>query len=287
MVGCYCDEAMKVYLAGLHSRVYLRHHMKVHLAGVQFWGGKEGGPNTDHLNYRLPNTDAGESPPRLATLESFVYVKDWMLKHIREDWDFILDSGAFTFFGRDTNVNWREYVRSYTRFINENKVDKFFELDIETITDMATTEDLRKQIEDETGKQPIPVWRPLRGFDYWSRMIEEYPYVAISASGRYDSRWTRGPDGLRAINHLCQLAHKAGVKVHGLGYTKLESMPLVSFDSVDSTAWIFGNMTGKIYRFNGETMVKEAGEGRLRSKEAAVHNFLEWVKYQRYADANL
>ncbi len=250
-MGCYCDHAMKAHLAGVKR-----------------------------IKDRTPSLPT----KRVFTLESFVYVKPWMIKHINEDWDFILDSGAFTFFKGGDTIDWIDYVKRYCQFIKAHKINKFFELDIETITNMATTEDLRKRIEDITGKQPIPVWRPLRGIDYWHQMVEKYPYTAISASGRYDSAWTRRPGGKTAINKLCRIAHDAGGRVHGLGYTVLKNLPTIGFDSVDSTAWIFGNMTGHIYRFNGTTMVKETMAGRLRGRQVAVYNFAEWVKYQRYAE---
>jgi hypothetical protein len=61
------------------------------------------------------------------------------------------------------------------------------------------------------------------------------------------------------------------------------------FDSVDSTAWLYGNRGGFIFIFDGKTLQKRKcppGK-RLKSRAAAIHNFNEWVKFQKYAEAFL
>lgn len=67
-------------------------------------------------------------------LESFYYADKWTEKHIPFFKDFLLDSGAFTFFSSKTkNMNYEEYVDKYADFINRNNVTKFFELDIDKL----------------------------------------------------------------------------------------------------------------------------------------------------------
>lgn len=65
----------------------------------------------------------------------------------------------------------------------------------------------------------------------------------------------------------------------------------LDIDSVDSTAWLYGNMSGSIYKFNAKngTMDKtKAPEGKkIRSKLVAAHNFGEWVRFMKYARARL
>lgn len=117
-------------------------------------------------------------------------------------------------------------------------------------------------------------------------MCEEYDYVAIGGivSKEIDK------DDYKYFPWFINEAHKRGAKIHGLGFTNLEGLTKYHFDSVDSTSWTAGNRFGYIYTFNGKTMVKvKCPQGtRLKdSREAAVRNFNEWVKFQKYAQRNL
>lgn len=73
----------------------------------------------------------------------------------------------------------------------------------------------------------------------------------------------------------------------GGGYTTVANLQKYRFDSVDSTAWLYGNRGGYICKFNPRTGLMEqmSKEGcRLKSREGAVNNFNEWVKFSRYAE---
>jgi hypothetical protein len=119
-------------------------------------------------------------------------------------------------------------------------------------------------------------------------MIEENNYVSISASGQYDSAWTRDSKSIEVLRKLLKEADKNNCKVHGLGFTKISDLPELPFYSVDSTAWLYGNRGGYIYNFNGYGIDKiKPKNSRLKGKEAAIHNFNEWIKFQKYAEHNL
>ena len=224
---------------------------------------------------------------KISILESFIYLSDWMLPYIRGNhWDFFLDSGAFTFMsGNGGKVNWDEYVHKYCNCIVENKIQKFFELDIDVVVGIKQVERLRKIIEQKTGLQPVPVWHKSRGLDYWKGMVKDYKYVAIGGIVTKEIKRTEH----RIFTNLIDIAHNAGAKVHGLGYTNLEGLKKYKFDSVDSTSWLYGNRSGTVYKFNGETIIqidKPAGT-RLNARAVAINNFKEWVKFQQYARNNL
>lgn len=226
---------------------------------------------------------------KIYVLESFYYIQDWMLPYIKNHWNFLLDSGAFTFFGKKGNVDWYEYLDRYIDFINKHDIKLFFELDLDNLIGIEKTRNLRSYLEQKTGKQSIPVWRPFRGMDYFYEMVENYNYIAISASGQYDSKWTRSDKGISIISKLLKIAHKNNCKVHGLGYTKTDGLFKLKWDSVDSTAWIYGNRGGFLYKFNGQTIdkIQKPKGTRLKSKAVAIHNFKEWIKFQKYAKQNL
>jgi len=265
-------EAMKIFLAGIYTRPYLYDDMKMYLAG-----------NDGYRKERLFIEN------KISILESFFYLEkhQWMFPYIEHGhWDFLLDSGAFTFMvDQKTSVNWDEYIVRYCDFVTKYKVDKFFELDIDSVVGIKEVERLRKKIEKLTGAQPIPVWHKSRGMDYWKGMVKDYKYVAIGGIVTREIKLNEHP----IFANLIAIAKDAGAKVHGLGYTNLKGIERYKFDSVDSTSWLYGNRKGSVFKFNGRTIVdipKPPGT-RLMSREVAINNFREWIKFQKYAEKHL
>lgn len=219
-------------------------------------------------------------------LQSFYYVNDFtpvMIKHCKS---FMLDSGAFTFFSSGKNVNWTEYVKKYAQFINQYNVDLFYELDIDVLIGYEKVLYYRKMLEDLTGKSPIPVWHKSRGKDNFYKMCEDYNYVAIGGIVSKEI----SPKEYDVFTPLINIAHKNNTKIHGLGFTNLKGLTKYKFDSVDSTSWVSGNRFGAIYKFNGNTMIKydkPKGTRLADSQKVALHNFNEWVKFQKYAEKYL
>lgn len=204
--------------------------------------------------------------------------------------DFMLDSGAFTFMqDNSSRLDWDEYIERYATFINRNNIQKFFELDIDYVVGCEKVKEYRKKIESLTGKQPIPVWHKIRGVAEFKNLCAEYPYVAIGASGiNEDSSWTKQKP--EVLEHFITYAHQTGTKIHGLGFTRLNLLKRLHFDSVDSTAWTTGNRFGFIYRFTGDNMVKidcPKGKRLGDSRKVALINYTEWIKFQKYAEVYL
>jgi len=230
------------------------------------------------------------------TLQSFFDYKSMSEKKHREielfikkSSLFILDSGAFSFFGNNnTEVDWDSYISNYCDFINKHKIKIFIELDIDNLVGIKEVERIREVITQKTGLKPIPVWRPSRGIEYWDYMIKNFSYVAISASGKYDSSWTRNKGGQVAIRKLTKLANENKCKVHGLGYTSVKNMKYTGFYSVDSTSWLTAQKFGggiKVFNphlGNFKTIKKPHGQKLKISVRA--HQFNEWIKFQKYAD---
>jgi len=220
-------------------------------------------------------------------LESFFYADEDTERLIPHFGDFLLDSGAFTFMqGKGGSPNWDEYIERYADFINRNKVQKYFELDIDVVVGYERVKQFRAKLEKLTNKPCIPVWHLSRGLDEYKRMCDEYGYVAIGGIVSGEIR----KEKYGAFPALIGEAHKRGAKVHGLGFTALDWLKTCHFDSVDSTAWTTGNRFGFLYYFDGKTMRKKdapAGHRIGASREAALNNFTEWLKYQQYAEKYL
>lgn len=244
---------------------------------------------------------AGEHPVKNGTiavqrggqyliLESYYYCRDnkhipYIIPRLK---GFLLDSGAFTFMMGKASVNWDEYTEEYAAFINKYDIKLFFELDIDSIVGLKEVERLRAKLENMTGKKPIPVWHISRGKDYFVKMCKEYPYVAL---GSYMADGVSKEKIERSFPWFIKTAHEYGAKIHGLGYTSLAGLHKYHFDSVDSTAWLYGNRGGYLYKFNPRTGMMDkidVPQGkRLKSSEAAMHNFNEWIKFQEYAEKHL
>lgn len=245
-------DATKAFLGGDHDETFL--------AGVAPW-----------RNEGIYDSETMRNRPYI--LESFYYCDEDTERLIPHFGDFLLDSGAFTFMsGNGRETNWDEYVERYANFIKRNRIQKYFELDIDVVVGYDRVKEIRKRLEKLTGIPCIPVWHISRGLDEYKRMCDEYDYVAIGGI-------VSGTE-----------AHKRGAKVHGLGFTALDWLSKCHFDSVDSTAWTTGNRFGFLYYFDGKTMKKkDAPKGyRLGAPRAvALNNYTEWIKFQKFADKHL
>lgn len=240
-----------------------------------------------HAENTRANTN-NDFQQKIYVLESFYYIQDWMLPYIKNHWNFLLDSGAFTFMNnvkKNQNIDWDEYLEKYAKFINDYDIQLFFELDIDSIVGIKEVERLRYKLEKLTNKKSIPVWHKSRGLEYWKQMTKKYDYVAIGGIVTKEIKKTQYP----IFTNLLNIAKENNCKVHGLGFTNMEGLKKYPFYSVDSTAWIYGNRGGFLYNFNGSTFdkIQVPKSKRLKGKEVAIHNFKEWIKFQKYAQQNL
>lgn len=271
---------MEVYIAGTEERAKYLHedtkgeNMDLYLADT-YMGDYAMGQD------RQVNLFTG-----VKLLQSFYYCNDFTEKVILPSVSkFMLDSGAFTFYTKGKHVDWEDYIVKYTDFINRNNIDLFFELDIDNLVGYDKVKYFRRKIESLTGKPTIPVWHKSRGKEDFIQMCKDYDYVAI---GGITDQITKAE--WKYFPYFINIAHDHGAKIHGLGFTSLIDLPKYHFDSVDSTSWTSGNRFGTMYRFNGSGMdqYKRPDGTRLAdSRATAVHNFKEWVKFQKYAETHL
>ena len=176
-------------------------------------------------------------------LESFYYFQEWQILLIKKCKMFLLDSGAFTFMNSQKGkVNFDEYLTRYINFINKYDIKYFFELDVDSIVGYEKVKQLRKRLENETGKKCIPVWHKSRGKEEYLKMCEEYDYVAIG--GIVTKEITK--EQYSFFPWFINEAHKRGCKIHGLGFTDTNLLQKYHFDSVDSTAWLSGSRFGHV-----------------------------------------
>jgi hypothetical protein len=304
------SEEMQLYLAGgvsanlkpIYQRAFELYKSCTGKGYEVFWKCCDEIIKEKGMNFSMDLYLAGQAPWKeqglydktikeqgVSILESFYYADDFTEKMIPFFGKFLLDSGAFTFFGdksKGRNIKWEEYVDRYADFIVRNDVKTFFELDIDILVGSAKVLELRSRLEKKASRPCIPVWHRFRGKDNFLRMCDEYKYVAIGGIVSKEIK----PEHYQYFPWLISEAHKRCAKIHGLGFTALASLPKYHFDSVDSTAWTTGNRFGAVYQFDGKTMIKlNKGEGqKLKdSRAVAINNFNEWVKFQKYAEVKL
>ena len=217
-------------------------------------------------------------------LESFYYFQEWQIPLIKKSKMFLLDSGAFTFMSGKKSNDFDGYLTRYIEFIKKHDVKYFFELDIDSVVGYEKVKQLRKRLEKETGKRCIPVWHKSRGKDEFLKMCDEYDYVAIGGIVTKEITKDQYPFFTWFLNE----AHKRGCKVHGLGFTSIANLPKYHFDSVDSTSWKSGGRFGQLHIYkNGTIKTITQKSKKAVYKPIDQNNFNEWLKFQKYAEANL
>mgnify|MGYP006954666626 CR=1 FL=1 len=214
-------------------------------------------------------------------LESFVQVTPNSTKMLKYYPFYMLDSGAFSFMQGTrqlTRAAFIAYIDKYIAYINENGIEHFFEMDIDVLLGYRKVLELRKYINSETGKKCIPVWHRYE----FEKMCDEHDYVALGGLALK----TISSREYHVLPKLIAEAHRRKAKIHGLGFTSMKWLPMCHFDSVDSTAWLSGCKFGFLDKFNGRSIVRihrPKGTKFKSSRDAAIHNFREWVKFQKWA----
>ena len=253
--------------------------MDIYLAGANLW--------KYPIEAGVLNAQFGKN---VNILQSFYYEDPAITNLIPHLKNYMLDSGAFTFFLAGKHVDWNLYVQKYCDYINQHDVKLFFELDIDALIGYEKVKQIRKTIEQKTGKQPIPVWHQNRGKEEFVNMCKEYSYVAIGGlvgaggqQGEYNRKYWK------YFSWFIETAHSYGAKIHALGFTATSALKKYHFDSVDSSAWTTGNRYGGVYKFTGNNIVRmnvPPGKKMITSA-VAIHNYCEWVKYANYAITHL
>lgn len=200
--------------------------------------------------------------------------------------NFLLDSGAFSFMNgqKITEEQFDEYVDKYIKFINENDIKYFFEMDVDIIFGIDKVHQIRNKIEKETGKKVIPVWHKERGLDYWRKMCEDYDFVAIGGLVFHFKKAE-----YEMVKKMLNYARNRNVKVHGLGFTKTKILEDFNFYSVDSTSWVKSAVLGQNIQWFDGSIVKQRRVNKPKGKKLDLYalvgnNFIEWIKYQKYMD---
>ena len=219
-------------------------------------------------------------------LESFAYVKPWQIEILKSRKGFILDSGAFTFMNGRNAGRIEEYAESYGKFVKENDVKHFVELDVDDIVGIERYKEVNERLEYIAGRKAMPVFHKRRGLEWWKKKTKENPYVCYGGVA-VDIRAMKKMD-FDAMPEMIKVAHCNGATVHGLGFTQTKKYDRIRFDSVDSTTWTMAGRMGIMCFFNGTRMQQfhstEKGKKMVEPEKLMIFNYREWLKYQRYME---
>lgn len=248
--------------------------MRLYLAGMESFNSKS---KTYHINIHKDTY----------VLTSFYccseeYIQD-LIDTIGRD-NILLDSGAFTFRIHGLKgENIDTYTKRYIDFINKYDIKYFFEMDIDmNKEDLVKVKQLRRRIEEETGKQCIPVWHETRGIEEWKDMVNKYKYISIGGI-----TYGINDEYVNKLKKLVDYANAHRVKVHGLGYNRKNIIDM-GFYSVDATSWN-GSAYGNIWYWdsinNRPKHTKHDKNNRIkveRQPDAVKQNYEVWYHYQKY-----
>lgn len=220
-------------------------------------------------------------------LASFYNIQEWMMPFLNNCEEWLLDSGAFSFMNGKKSVDFDCYLERYAEFVKCYNVKHFFELDLDCIIGQEKTYQFTNRLESITGRQCIPVWHKSRGIEEWKRLCREYSYIAIGGIVSKEIM----PYQYKAFNPMLHEAHRNGAKVHGLGFTSTSYFRQIRFDTVDSTTWNVGGKFGNICVFDERSLMKQRIQKKglrcIDQKRLMLHNWNEWVKFQKYAETHL
>lgn len=229
-----------------------------------------------------------QHPSTLNILASFEYknsMKQWKPKECR---NFLADSGAFTAMNAGKPIDGK-YIDSYIKWIIENDINYFMEMDLDEIIGYEKTLEIRKVIERETGKKPIPCWHLERGEKGWKDMCDRYDYVAISLSRMTKtSKWLQRYD-FKPLGFFLGEAAKRNCKVHALGCNDLSLLRKYHFYSADSSTHTLGNRYGQVFVFkNGEIKnINKDRTHRIEKNAADAQNIKTMIQVMEYAEKKL
>jgi len=156
--------------------------------------------------------------------------------------DLFLDSGAFSAFTQNTEININEYIS----FIKEHKNHLEVYANLDSIGDPKQTWKNQKVME-KAGLHPLPCFHYNEPIKYLKRYVKKYDYIALGGMVPISTKDLQVWLDDMFQNYICDKDGMPKVKVHGFGMTSLVLMLRYPWYSVDSTSWVMASRMGTIY----------------------------------------
>lgn len=162
-----------------------------------------------------------------------------------------LDSGAFSAWTKNTEVNIHDYIAFIKK--HERYIDVYANLDVIAFgkhkqPDKETAEATLKnqRIMEKAGLNPIPAFHYGEPMEYLDFYVKNYPYIALGIAGNSTAKLLPWMEECFS-KHICDKNGMPKVKVHGFAVTSLKLMLRFPWYSVDSTSWVVTGRIGKIF----------------------------------------
>lgn len=152
-----------------------------------------------------------------------------------------LDSGAFSAFTQNKEINIQDYISFIKK--NKNHIDTYAVLDV---IGSAKKTWKNQKIMEKAGLHPLPCFHFGEDIKYFKRYLKNYDYVALGGMVPISSKNLKVWLDDLFINHICNKQGIPKVKIHGFGMTSLSLMLRYPFYSVDSTSWVVTGRMGGI-----------------------------------------
>jgi len=187
-----------------------------------------------------------------------------------------LDSGAYGAWTRNTEID----VDAYIELLHEFKDDlwNYIQLDVKFDKNNTIEQSIRKtkencRIMEQAGLHPIPVYHGTTyNMKYLEELLEKYEFIMIGgmAGEKFNLKVT--------LDEIFALNSKYKRKLHALGQTNNKVFLNYPFYSADSTSWVHGGITNKLYYLQNYTSLKN-----FNIKEAIPDEFFK----ENYLDINM
>lgn len=252
--------------------------MRIHLAGVENpqWVSCNAAAGTEHVLASALN------PPEVLGAEPLYDRLGWRPNRI-------LDSGLFSLMwggqrergqAMTTYEDFATYTRDYQAFAEPLGFDYLVETDTQKLIGSELTQRLRDEFWQRRADLTIFVWHMEDGLDGLDRMVDRYPYIALSIPElRHSIGRKRGqlhPVVFGLLRRIRQAAKSQGhpePKVHLLGNTEPALMSTAIAYSCDSTSWLAAGRWRQGVIFTGRTI--ETVPHRSQRFEAWIARFME------------
>lgn len=182
--------------------------------------------------------------------------------------DLFIDSGAFSAFTQNTEINIDEYIA----FIKKHQDVISVYANLDDIVGGAEPTLANQRYMESKGLNPLPCFHYNEPWEYLEQYIEEYEYISLGgmvpiSTGKL-REWLDQVFG----EYICDNEGMPKVKVHGFGMTSLKLMLRYPWYSVDSTSWVISGRLGSIYtpvRKNGKWSYDDAWKIAVSAKSPA------------------
>lgn len=155
--------------------------------------------------------------------------------------DLFLDSGAYSAFTQNVQIDIREYIS----FIKEHQdcINVYANLDV-----IGSAEGTWKNqlIMEKAGLKPLPVYHFKEPIAWLLKYLDRgYDYLAIGGLVKAGNILPFLDEIF--MKHLCASSGIPKLKIHGFGLTSLKLMLRYPWYSVDSTSWVMTGRMGSIF----------------------------------------